>query len=518
MSATVITALIIVAGAWAVIMRWTRSVDEPLSGPIISTAIIVGLVILATYLRRQVRDLHRQNELRTKEREAVIAFLHKIGERITKSIDLQGSLEIITNFIVEYTHAESGAIFLLNEEDQTLRAQVVMGMFPPLHKTTEHIYAKRKFLRERIMRDRIALGEGIIGYVAQTGEPQLIINARNDPRIPDTAGNNNIESLMVAPLRIKETILGVMAVVNKRDGQNFNPRDMSLLESLSDQAAVTVDIVKLYDQLAKQHRLEKELEVAREFQQMLLPKQCPQVNGIEIAAFSEPALEVGGDYFDFLWIDEEHLGIVIGDVSGKGIPGALVMAMVRSILRAECRNSLSPADVLRRVNEYIRTDTKANVFITMTYAVLDIKSRLVRFARAGHEPLITCNETGSEPSLFTPEGIALGLVGEEIFNITVDSEITLANGDMVVLYTDGVVEAMNDASEEFGQNRFLNVIKSQRTGGAGDLINAVMEDIRQFTRGIPQHDDITIITLKVKPQTEAAQTREETATGKVVTL
>lgn len=469
-----------------------------MSDGLVTVIVIIGaLVVWNIMLRRKITRLQHLNEVRTKEREAVISFLHKIGERITAGIDLQGSLEIITNFIVEYSHAESGAIFLLDEERGVLQANVVLGLFPPLHKTTDHVFSKRKFLREKIMRDKINLGEGIIGMVAETGEPQLISDAQSDNRVPKTSGSLTVDSLMVAPLKIKDKVLGVMAVVNKRDGVSFDERDMSLLESLSDQAAVTVDIVKLYDQLATQQRIEQELRLARDFQQLLLPKESPKVPGIDIAAFSEPALEVGGDYFDFIWIDEEHLGVVIGDVSGKGIPGALVMSMVRSILRAESRNNFSPASVLKLVNEYMRQDTKANVFITMTYAVINISNRTIRFARAGHEPLITYNPSNDKPHLYTPNGIALGLVSEDIFNITVDTEITLAEDDLVVLYTDGVVEAMNDKSEEFGQDRFLEVLRSVQNGSARSVIDGVMNDIRKFTREIPQHDDITMITFKV---------------------
>ncbi|HQH13097.1 MAG TPA: SpoIIE family protein phosphatase, partial [Candidatus Sumerlaeota bacterium] len=339
----------------------------------ILTLIIIILFAAVIILKKRIRFLRVYSETRMKEREAVISFLHKIGERITHSIDLQGSLEIITNFIVEYTHAESGAIFLLNEEENALRAKVVIGLFPPLHQTTEHAFTKRKFLTERIMRDKVNLGEGIIGYVAQSGITQLITDPQNDPRVPQTS-DVSIASLMVAPLKIKDKVLGVMALANKRDGISFDERDKSLLESLSDQAAVTVDIVKLYDQLAKQQRIEQELRVAHDFQKLLLPKECPSVEGLDMAAISEPALEVGGDYYDFFWVDEDHLGVVIADVSGKGIPGALVMSMLRSALRAESRNILSPAAVLKVINEYIRTDTQVNVFITAIYAIIDIRT------------------------------------------------------------------------------------------------------------------------------------------------
>ena len=478
----------------------------------ILTLIIIILFASVIILKKRIRFLRVYSETRMKEREAVISFLHKIGERITHSIDLQGSLEIITNFIVEYTHAESGAIFLLNEEENALRAKVVIGLFPPLHQTTEHAFTKRKFLTERIMRDKVNLGEGIIGYVAQSGITQLITDPQNDPRVPQTS-DVSIASLMVAPLKIKDKVLGVMALANKRDGISFDERDKSLLESLSDQAAVTVDIVKLYDQLAKQQRIEQELRVAHDFQKLLLPKECPSVEGLDMAAISEPALEVGGDYYDFFWVDEDHLGVVIADVSGKGIPGALVMSMLRSALRAESRNILSPAAVLKVINEYIRTDTQVNVFITAIYAIIDIRTHKILFARAGHEPLVIFTDGGKKHDFVAPNGIALGMVGEDIFNITENREITLAEGDTIVLYTDGVVEAMNKASEEYGQQRLLKTANRSLHGKAKEVLDAVMADIREFSGDLPQHDDITMIVIKVKALMDSVTSRAPVGSG-----
>jgi sigma-B regulation protein RsbU (phosphoserine phosphatase) len=477
------------------------------------TLIIIVLLLWILILRKRLRYFQQACDTRTKEREAVISFLHKIGERITKTIDLQGSLEIITNFIVEYTHAESGAIFLIHEQEDILKAKVVIGFFPPLYETVDYVFTKRKSLTDRIMRDKIKVGEGLIGYVAEKGESLLIADAMNDPRISKSALDFvPIETLMLSPLKIKDKVLGVLALVNKRDGHNFTPEDLSLLQSLSDQAAVTVDIVKLYDQLAVQQRIEQELRLARDFQSLLLPKKCPTIPGLDMAAFNEPALEVGGDYYDFLWVDENHLGVVIADVSGKGIPGALVMSMVRSILRAESRNNLSPSAVLKVVNEYVRQDTKVNVFITMTYAILDIRTKSLCFARAGHEPLITFLRNQEDPRIYAPEGIALGLVEEDIFKITREKEINLANGDLVVLYTDGVVEAMNQTSQEYGQTRLLDVIGKSRNGKAEGVIEAIMTDIKNFTRDIPQNDDITIIAFKVSAESVDSLCKVSTVT------
>ncbi|MFH0793322.1 MAG: PP2C family protein-serine/threonine phosphatase, partial [bacterium] len=354
-------------------------------------------------------------------------------------------------------------------------------------------------LVEKVKKDKIKIGEGIVGAVAEKGEPLLIEDATSDPRVPKSSGDFlTMKSLMLAPLRVRDKIVGVFVVVNKKDDQHFNSRDMQLLQALADQAAVTVDIVSLYEELKEKHRMEQELSLAREFQNLLLPKKCPDLPGLDLAAFNTPALEVGGDYYDFITVDENHLGVVIADVSGKGIPGALLMAMVRSTLRAEAVGKLSPKEVLRRVNDRVFKDTKENVFITMTYGVLDLRTHRMRMVRAGHEPTITFRSGDPTPALVVPDGIALGLVGGELFDVMEETQVDLSSGDMVVLYTDGVIEAMNERAQEYGRERLLELVQKESELPTTEIIAKVLGDIEHFTEGIPQHDDITMVVIKAR--------------------
>ena len=234
---------------------------------------------------------------------------------------------------------------------------------------------------------------------------------------------------------------------------------LNLLQLLADQAALTVDVVKLYEKQAEQQRIEQELRVANEFQQMMLPREFPEVEGLEIAAFSHPALGIGGDYYDFIKVDEEHLGIAIVDVSGKGIPGALVMATVRSTLRAHAAGHVSPKEVLQEVNRRLLGDTKDSVFITMIYGIINIRTRSLRFVRAGHEPLVIWNSSSQESRLYQPEGIALGLVPDALFSIIEEREVFLEANDLVFFYTDGVIEACNQEKTEYGCERMIRQLK-----------------------------------------------------------
>lgn len=475
--------------------------------------IIAALVFWIASLRRREAQLLQLIEKTQRERKATLAFLNRLGERLTTTnIALEPTLEIITEFIIDATEAEAGAAFLVDEAEKTVSARVVQGMFPPLTPTTNYVLTKQKFIEQRLRSEKIALGQGLIGKVAETGLPALVADAERDPRVPQPPKDfPRIRSIMAAPLRARGKISGVLAVVNKRSGTAFTQEDYDLLVALADQAASTVEFVKLHDEFVKKQRIEQELAVAHEFQRMLLPKTCPEVPGFRVAAFSKPALEVGGDYYDFFFIDEErrYLGIVIADVSGKGIPGALIMAMVRAVLRAEARGKLSPREVLLRTNERTYEDTKENVFVTMIYGILDTKERVLRFARAGHEPVVVVNRQTQQVRLYSPDGIALGMVENELFATTEELTVRLEPGDVVTLYTDGVVEAMDENNNEYGQQRFLDLLLAHREDPADAIIEKVVGDIESFSRGFPQHDDITIVAFEVLGEAAQAQMPKE---------
>lgn len=467
---------------------------------IVYLLLIAGLVFWITWLRRRERELVQELERFEREKKAVFLFLNSLGESLTHTdIAMDPALEVITQFIVDATEAEAGATFLLDDHDNHLSARVVHGMFPPLMPTTGYVLTKQKYLSERVKRERIPLGEGIIGQTAASGEALLVVDAQSDPRVPKTALDYlTIRSIMVAPLRTRERVSGVLAVVNRRGGSAFGEEDLDLLQSLADQAASTVELVKLHGQVAEKQRIEQELRVAHDFQKMLLPSSCPQVDGFEIAAFSAPALEVGGDYYDFFFVDPDkrYLGICIADVSGKGIPGALIMSMVRCTLRAEARGNLSPKAVLMAANQGVYADTKENVFITTTYGILDTHTNQIRFARAGHEPLVTVKKD-SRVRLSSPDGIALGMVSNEMFSLVEESVLQLETGDVAILYTDGVIEAMDERSNEYGQQRFFDFMAANRELSPQEIIEKTLADIGEFTHGYPQHDDITMLAIKV---------------------
>ena len=257
--------------------------------------------------------------------------------------------------------------------------------------------------------------------------------------------------------------------------------------------------------LVEQERLQKEMQVAQEIQQSLLPRHVPEIEGYEIGALYRAAKEVGGDYYDFLQVDERTVGVVVADVSGKGVPGSLVMTMIRTALRMEARGNRSASDVMARMNTFVTEDMKKGMFVTMFYVVLDSVNRIVTYASAGHNPMILYRGESDATYFLKPKGIPVGIDAPDadLFRRTISVErLTLMRGDMLVIYTDGITEAMNPGRDQFGEPRLLGAIKKYGHLTAQEFTEALDREIHEFTSGALQNDDITLVAIKEKVQPE----------------
>ncbi len=251
--------------------------------------------------------------------------------------------------------------------------------------------------------------------------------------------------------------------------------------------------------LVEQQRLQKELQVAQEIQQMLLPDDFPEVIGYDIASYYQAAKEVGGDLFDFVEVDDQSIGICVADVSGKGVPGSLVMTMIRTALRLEARGNKNPADVLTKVNAFVTEDIKKGMFVTMFYVILDSRERMIYFSSAGHNPMILFRGKTKETYYLNPSGFPVGITLPDInlFAEKIQADrIRLHPDDILVLYTDGITEAMNAKRELFGEERFLAAIRKYGHLDVVDFVKSIKDEILNFTGGFEQNDDITLVAIK----------------------
>lgn len=249
--------------------------------------------------------------------------------------------------------------------------------------------------------------------------------------------------------------------------------------------------------ISERERLKKEMEIAAKVQLSLLPKEEPEIPGYDISSFSLPAVEAGGDYFDFVQLSNNKIGIAIGDVSGKGIGAAIYMTLTKGILQAHAEENVSPSNVLIKVNRLLYKTIEKNSFVSMFYAILDKNKNTITYSRAGHNPGILCSQQSGGTRLLLSKGMALGLEEGSIFSSTLNEEtIEINSGDVFVLYTDGFTEAMNERHDQFGEEKLIRLIKENKNLSAKEIITLILKEVRKFTDNYPQNDDMTIVVLK----------------------
>jgi serine phosphatase RsbU (regulator of sigma subunit) len=268
-----------------------------------------------------------------------------------------------------------------------------------------------------------------------------------------------------------------------------------LAESFNLMARGIADAVR---QQSEKERLEEELRIARQIQMRLLPQDTVSMSGIRLAALCLPATEVGGDYYDLLPLSPTRMGVLVADVSGKGTSAALYMAELKGLVLSLSRIYDSPAALLREANRILADNMDSRSFITMTYAIVDTVRRTMRFARAGHNPIIQFEAGTGATRVLTPAGLGLGIDrGERFDQILEESEVPLHEGDVFLFFTDGLSEAMNGASELFGERRLRDVIEASEGMGSEEMKETILSEIRAFVGGEAQHDDMTMVILKV---------------------
>ena len=262
---------------------------------------------------------------------------------------------------------------------------------------------------------------------------------------------------------------------------------------------MTTALRTAHDQELQSKALEHDLAIASEIQSNLVPKRMMKVPGYDISAYYRPSKEVGGDYYDFIQVDDENEGIIVADVSGKGVPGSLVMTMARAFIRMEAergKNS-SPADTLMKANRMLAQDIKKGMFVTALYCILNKRTNEIRVASAGHNPLVVWRAASNQVELVNPNGIALGFDKGPVFERTVkEVSIALGHGDRIVAFTDGTVEAMNSANQEFGDERFYTLIRDLAPRDSNQMLNLLVKALDEHKGHAPQSDDITIVTLR----------------------
>ncbi|MBC8205626.1 MAG: SpoIIE family protein phosphatase [Kiritimatiellales bacterium] len=474
---------------------------------IIASILEIVLLVFFYFTYQSRQQLRRENRAMRKEQEVVFEFVNQVGEVFADAdeINMDTLLKRILFFSTKTGRAASGAIYLFSPDRSRLFARAVSGIFPPLYDAgavkTEHLLAKSQYLETLVKERPVATGEGLVGSAAAVGSGIIIEDAELDARVPTYADAFlRIQTLLIVPMRFGNEALGVLALINRTDGTAYTAGDLNLLQAMADQACVPIHYAGLRAALEHKKQIDRDIHAAQQIQASLLPQSLPHPEGVRLGAYNLPAYDIGGDYYDFIQIDEDHLGIAIADVAGKGIGGAMMMAVCQGILRTRAQQEQSPSGMLSELNRVLSANLAEDMFITILYMVLNTKTRELKFARAGHErPLICRGEGGHRtPEPLDSPGIAIGLADPEVFDRAIkDATIQLEPGDGIIVYTDGITEALNEEGEEWGLENLIRFIENAPPSDPEPLLTAIRNELNRYIGAQQQYDDMTLLALKV---------------------
>lgn len=463
--------------------------------------------VLLPYLwaRREAVRQEDQKERALQDRQRVIDFMHLMSEALGEGLGRQELHQRIVHASILCTGALSACIFEQTPEN-TMRGVAVEGLFPPHRQLPEAVKDKlttrAKFIQQVLKSEEFPVGEGVVGGVAQTRRGEFIANAGADPRIvrhDDPA--LVVRSVIAVPLTFRDRFFGVLAVANPADGREFTATELSLMQSLAEQAALALHNAEFLNLQIEKKQLDLDLALASSIQQMLLPRNVATLAGLDLDARYLPAQKVGGDLYDILPLSDTRVGLVVADVSGKGIPASLLMAICRTNLRQIAPRHSSPAGALAELNRTLSSEIQGGLYITMLYAVVDTAADTVVFARAGHElPLLARRDaaSGSWVAQFVgSEGMSVGMVPDELFSaVLADHVEPFSRGDVLMLYTDGVTEAPNDEDREFSGARLADTVRALHQRTSREINDGLLEAVRRFAGDSPQRDDLTLVTVR----------------------
>ena len=466
-------------------------------------ASVAGWIITAWLQIRRIQRLERSHEEIQVEETLVFDFLHGLGEAFRETIRPQELHRLIVEGATRVLDAHGGALYVTDRTGGKLTPAFISKGCPPLLDIPPNILqqaAAAPIALESFLRlHTIGAGEGLIGRVWQTGQSVCLTEFSEAPELAKLRGSAfGSASIMAASLRYGNQDLGVLALAQGPRGQPFSQGDFVVFKSIAEQSAFALYNAIIYSMANEKKRLDHDLEIARDIQRILLPSEAPAINGFQISGLNAPARQVSGDYFDYIQVDEERLGVAIADVSGKGVPASLIMAICRSVLRAEAARNPSPADVLRKVNRQLYPDIKEDMFISMAYLILNHqRDGGITLARAGHDaPLLYKRQSETVTPVKSP-GMVVGIDSGSVFDrLTTDFAVPLERDDCLVLYTDGVTETLNLDGDEFGLERMMQSVRASATNGAQAIVRKIIEDVRDFTGSVPQNDDITLIAIR----------------------
>lgn len=407
--------------------------------------------------------------------------LIEVSAIINSTLDLAEVMNLVMEKAQAVMNAEASSVMLVNEKTGLLECEIALGS-----------------VREKLKHIELQRGQGIAGWVVAHDEAVIVPDVDQDSRFysdVDQATGFKTRSILAAPLKVKDKVIGVAEVINRRDSQPFTADNLALFTTFCRQVALAIENARMHRFMLEQQRLQQQLESAHSIQQSFMPQKFPHAanDRFTVAAQNIPATAVGGDLFDFFEIDSRRVGMVIGDVSGKGVPAALYMARLISDLRYYSHIHERPLAVMQTINGILYERSQQGMFVTLVYLLLDRVSGELTITNGGHLPPLWFQSQIQRCQLVDhAAGIPLGILPQIELS---EQQVQLQSGDQFLLYTDGIIEAKNDRGKMFSLERLQQIFSRPRPHPQM-LIDELVQQVQRFSRRVPQHDDITLLAIR----------------------
>jgi len=422
----------------------------------------------------QNKALEEENK-RLRNAIAELSIINDIATTINSTQPVEQIVDIIVKKCVKHLNVEQGALMLLDESDKN----------KPLHTMIREQQSSLDLLPYRF-------DTQLTGWMLKNQEPLLVNNLKEDERFKDLVDKTTpIESLLSVPLRVKSKMQGILTVFNKRSEEKFSSNDQKLLSIIASQSAQIIENARLLEEERNLRVMQEEMKFARQTQLNLLPKEIPKIPGYTIAAKTISAKEVGGDYYDIIKIDDDNFAFCLGDVTGKGMPAAMLMANIQATLHAQIQNECSLAESLFRTSNLLYARTEPTKFVTLFLGKLNSESNEIFFSNAGHDPPF--HFTAGDFNYLKTGGILLGAFPDAKYE---QEKIIMNAGDLLILFSDGITEAMNHENKEFSEEKLLEVISNNKELEPEFLIEKIFSKVKEHSGATPQSDDITLMVIK----------------------
>lgn len=418
-------------------------------------------------------SLEREN-LQLRRAVEELSILNELSVAISSSRGMEEIIRTIITKSIKAISAEQGVITLVGEDESDPGRTLIRTM------------ASSSDL------EAYSPDQNLLGWMHINRRPLIINDPRNDSRFQGVNWTDSVRSLISVPMQVHSRMIGILTLYNKKRDGEFSAEDQRLMSILAGQSAQVIETARLYEEEKELATVKQELNLAYEIQTNLLPSSAPSIEGYDLAGVSIPAQSVGGDYFDYLPLDDYHLGIALGDVSGKGMPAALLMSNTQATLSGQAVLGVSVHETVERSNRLLTANIRRGSFLTLFYGVLDTVSGNFKFCNAGHNKPYVHRANGDLEKL-TLGGLVIGFIKTQKYE---EDSIVLNPGDTLFVFSDGVTEAMNTDREQFEEERLETVLKSMGDAPAQEFIDRVYDEVKNHVGDAPQNDDITMLVVK----------------------